>query len=47
MTRHGLILPIVCCILCSCGPLRALAQNYDPAPVTVSTDKVTINGKEY
>ena len=37
----------ICCLLCIWGSPDALAQNYDPAPVTVSTDKVTLNGKEY
>ena len=47
MTRYGLILPIICCLLSSCGSFKAIAQNYDPVPVTVSTDRVTLNGKDY
>ena len=47
MRKNVLILPILCCLLCSCGLIKAIAQNYDPAPVTVSTDRVTLNGKDY
>ena len=48
MTRHGIILAtsIVCLALMAASPVLR-AQNYQPVPVTVSTEKVTVNGKVY
>ena len=48
MTRHGIILAssLLCLALMAASPVLK-AQNYEPAPVTVSTEKVNVNGKEY
>ena len=48
MTRHGIILAtsLVCLAFMAASPVLK-AQNYEPVPVTVSTEKVTVNGKEY
>ena len=48
MTRHGIILAtsFVCLALMAASPVLR-AQNYQPVPVTVSTEKVTVNGKVY
>ena len=48
MTRHGIILAtsIVCFALMAASP-ELRAQAYEPVPVTVSTEKVTVNGKVF
>ena len=47
MKRRGLILATLVCILSLAPTARLKAQAYDPVPVTVSTEKVTLNGKVY
>lgn len=48
MTRTGLILATALVTLAALAASPTLkAQAYDPVPVTVSTEKVTVNGKVY
>lgn len=47
MKRSGIILAALVCILSLASSARLKAQAYDPVPVTVSTEKVTLNGKVY
>lgn len=47
MKRSGIILATLVCILSLASSAQLKAQSYDPVPVTVSTEKVTLNGKVY
>jgi len=48
MKRSGIILAAAVCLFAFAGCGTQLkAQSYDPVPVTVSTEKVTLNGKVF
>lgn len=47
MTRPGIILTTIVGLACLMASPVMRAQAYDPVPVTVSTEKITVNGKVY
>jgi len=47
MKRSGIILAAIICVLSLAASAQLKAQDYEPVPVTVSTEKVTLNGKVY